>query len=179
MFILPFSPRWLAKQGRTQEARDTLVRLHGGRKNADLLAVEAEIQEMIMQIEWGRSKTSTLDILQVTDFVWQSGKTFPPIFEISLTRSRICIGPFVAVWSRVCQLQCLYPLTDCYPAMCQWTGVNGECFSIFAHSWAPIEPAFYSQQLLWTHYLQRSWLWCMLSRVGRNHPLIATRVPPR
>jgi uncharacterized protein YecE (DUF72 family) len=53
MFFLPYSPRWLASKGRTEEARNTLVRLHGGRKNANLDAVEAEIQEMLAQIEWG------------------------------------------------------------------------------------------------------------------------------
>jgi len=59
MFVLPYSPRWLAKQGRTEEARNTLVRLHGGRKNADPHAVEAEIQEMIAQIEWERENLSS------------------------------------------------------------------------------------------------------------------------
>jgi MFS family permease len=59
MFVLPYSPRWLAKQGRTDEARDTLVRLHGGRKNADPHAVEAEIQEIIAQITWERENLSS------------------------------------------------------------------------------------------------------------------------
>lgn len=55
MFFLPYSPRWLAKQGREQEARDVLIRLHGGRKNARLDVIETEVQEMITQIEWGAS----------------------------------------------------------------------------------------------------------------------------
>lgn len=54
MFFLPFSPRWLAKKGRTDEARTTLIRLHGGRR-ARLEIVEAEIQEMLAQIAWGES----------------------------------------------------------------------------------------------------------------------------
>lgn len=53
MLYLPFSPRWLAKVGRTEEARSTLVRLHGGRR-ADPRAVDAEIAAMLAQIEWER-----------------------------------------------------------------------------------------------------------------------------
>lgn len=55
MFVLPYSPRWLAKQGRHDEARSTLFRLHGGRKSAREDVVEAEFQEMLTQIEWGES----------------------------------------------------------------------------------------------------------------------------
>lgn len=53
MFVLPYSPRWLASKGRTDEARATLIRLHGGRKAANLDTVEMEIQTMLAQIEWG------------------------------------------------------------------------------------------------------------------------------
>lgn len=53
MFILPYSPRWLAKQGRHDEGRATLIRLHGGRKNAQTNVVEAEYAEILNQIEWG------------------------------------------------------------------------------------------------------------------------------
>ncbi|TXT13409.1 hypothetical protein VHUM_00776 [Vanrija humicola] len=59
MFVLPYSPRWLAKQGRTDEARSTLVRLHGGSKNANLDIVDAEIQQMVEQIEWERDNLTT------------------------------------------------------------------------------------------------------------------------
>jgi len=58
MFFLPFSPRWLAKKGRTDEARSTLIRLHGGRR-ARLEIVEAEIQEMLAQIAWERENLSS------------------------------------------------------------------------------------------------------------------------
>jgi hypothetical protein len=53
MFVLPYSPRWLAKQGRTEEARQTLIRLHGGHGQAKMEAVEAEIESMVAQIDWG------------------------------------------------------------------------------------------------------------------------------
>jgi hypothetical protein len=53
MFVLPYSPRWLAKQGRHEEARATLFRLHGGRKNAREDIVQSEFDEMLDQIRWG------------------------------------------------------------------------------------------------------------------------------
>ena len=53
MFVLPYSPRWLAKQGRHQEAQATLIRLHGGTTQASTLIVEAEYAEIFNQIEWG------------------------------------------------------------------------------------------------------------------------------
>jgi uncharacterized protein YecE (DUF72 family) len=56
MFLLPYSPRWLAKQGRHEEARATLLRLHGGKNNARQEVVDAEFAEMLNQIEWGASE---------------------------------------------------------------------------------------------------------------------------
>ena len=53
MFFLPFSPRWLAKRGRVDEARQVLLRLHGGRKEDRAEVVEAEILYMVTQVEWG------------------------------------------------------------------------------------------------------------------------------
>jgi hypothetical protein len=50
MFVLPYSPRWLAKQGREEEAKATLIRLHGGAHNARHEVVEAEFAEMLTQI---------------------------------------------------------------------------------------------------------------------------------
>jgi hypothetical protein len=54
MFFLPYSPRWLTKQGRGQEARNTLIKLHGGEKKAKMDIVNAEFQEMQLQIDWGK-----------------------------------------------------------------------------------------------------------------------------
>lgn len=53
MFFLPYSPRWLTKQGRTEEARNTIIRLHGGAGKAKMELVEAEFTEMQVQIDWG------------------------------------------------------------------------------------------------------------------------------
>ena len=53
MFILPYSPRWLVTQGRHEEARLTLLRLHGGIRNAHEEAIEAEYQEIYTQVKWG------------------------------------------------------------------------------------------------------------------------------
>ena len=41
------------KQGRAEEAKNTIVRLHGGAKSAKLDVVEAEFLEMQVQIDWG------------------------------------------------------------------------------------------------------------------------------
>jgi hypothetical protein len=45
----------LTKQGRTEEAQNTLVRLHGGPKKAKMDIVDAEFTEMQLQIDWGES----------------------------------------------------------------------------------------------------------------------------
>ncbi|KAK1924540.1 general substrate transporter [Papiliotrema laurentii] len=59
MFFLPYSPRWLVGQGRNEEAKNTLIRLHGGRKKASLEAVNAEYEEMCAQIEWEKENVSS------------------------------------------------------------------------------------------------------------------------
>ncbi|ORY20790.1 general substrate transporter [Naematelia encephala] len=65
MFFLPYSPRWLAKKGRHEEARNTLIRLHGGRASAKIEVVEAEFAEILNQIEWENQnlKTSYKDLI--------------------------------------------------------------------------------------------------------------------
>jgi hypothetical protein len=59
MSLLPYSPRWLATQNRHEEAKNTLLRLHGGVANANTAVVEAEFTEMLLQIEWERKNLST------------------------------------------------------------------------------------------------------------------------
>ena len=61
MFFLPYSPRWLTKQGRGEEAKNTLVRLHGGPKKAKMDIVDAEFTEMQLQIDWGEFIFHSLD----------------------------------------------------------------------------------------------------------------------
>jgi len=61
MFFLPYSPRWLTKQGRGEEAKNTLVRLHGGPKKAKMDIVDAEFTEMQLQIDWGEFILLSLD----------------------------------------------------------------------------------------------------------------------
>lgn len=58
MFVLPYSPRWLASKDRNEEAKSTLIRLHGGR-TAQMEIVEEEFSEMLAQIEWERENLST------------------------------------------------------------------------------------------------------------------------
>jgi sugar porter (SP) family MFS transporter len=59
MFVLPYSPRWLAGQGRIDEARATLLRLHGGASQANSDRVEAEFDEMLAQIKWEKENVAT------------------------------------------------------------------------------------------------------------------------
>lgn len=60
MFMLPYSPRWLAKQGRLDESKSTLMRLHGGSKRANVEQVEQEFNEMMSQIAWGELSKSII-----------------------------------------------------------------------------------------------------------------------
>jgi hypothetical protein len=70
MFFLPYSPRWLTKQGRSEEAKNTLIRLHGGPKKAKMDIVDAEFTEMQLQIDWGESLSSLTDDLRGTGADW-------------------------------------------------------------------------------------------------------------
>lgn len=66
MFFLPYSPRWLTKQNRGEEAKATLIRLHGGPKKAKMDIVDAEFMEMQLQIDWGESSRNTERGLELT-----------------------------------------------------------------------------------------------------------------
>jgi len=59
MFLLPYSPRWLAKKGRLDESKATLIRLHGGSRTANNELVTQEFDEMLAQIAWERENLST------------------------------------------------------------------------------------------------------------------------
>ena len=66
MFLLPYSPRWLASVGRDEEAKRALIRLHGGERSANMEVIEAEYAEIEAQISWERENVSTspLDLIR-------------------------------------------------------------------------------------------------------------------
>jgi len=57
MFILPYSPRWLVDQGRHDEARVIIQRLHGDEHNKEF--VDLEFAEMLEQIRYEKENYST------------------------------------------------------------------------------------------------------------------------
>lgn len=57
MFGLPYSPRWLAQEGRHEEAFSALMRLHGGK--TDPAVVKYEYDEITTQMEWERENVSS------------------------------------------------------------------------------------------------------------------------
>ncbi|PKA62277.1 Sugar transporter ERD6-like 16 [Apostasia shenzhenica] len=61
LFLIPESPRWLAKVGRTKEFQATLQQLRG--KNADTTEEATEIQEYIKTLE-SLPKAKVLDLFQ-------------------------------------------------------------------------------------------------------------------
>lgn len=85
MFLFPYSPRWLAQQGRTEEAFQSLLRLHGADANREV--VQYEIDEIVTQVSrrrlclFGRDSTSSLIVFSsfsftLTDRVGE-GERFP------------------------------------------------------------------------------------------------------
>jgi hypothetical protein len=58
MFVLPYSPRWLASVGRDAEGKAALIRLHGGERRADMEVIDAEFDEILAQLQWERENVS-------------------------------------------------------------------------------------------------------------------------
>jgi len=135
MFLLPYSPRWLAKQGRTEEAKATLFRLHGGRKNAREDIVQSEFEEMLDQIRWGacfgggsRWKNRELDLISFA----MSRRGGEPDHQLQRFGQQPCQHPSNSLWmSRpghvpVSERSCARSRTasDLSFAIFRWTGVN-------------------------------------------------------
>ncbi|KAJ7646478.1 general substrate transporter [Roridomyces roridus] len=74
MFVLPFSPRWLVDQGRIDEARVVVQRLHGNNTNKEF--IELEFAEMLEQIRYEKENYST----RFSD-LWST----PPMLRRTLT----------------------------------------------------------------------------------------------
>ena len=98
MFVLPFSPRWLVAQGRHEEARQTLFRLHGGRHNTREDLVEAEYQEIFAQVEWGEYRTFRKPRLTIVQTARTSARASSTCSRLSQTFT----VPFADVLFKLC-----------------------------------------------------------------------------
>lgn len=110
MFLLPYSPRWLAMKGRHEEGRATLIKLHGGRRNASISAVEAEYAEILTQIEWGA--------------LWKLASTVHTACELTNRVEKENLSS--NYWDLIKNKPNLHrTVCGCLvQGMCQWTGVN-------------------------------------------------------
>lgn len=100
MFILPESPRWLAKKDRWEETHEVLTLVHGhGDPNSPFVARElAEIREVV---EFERSNSDV---------------TYLELFKPKMI-NRTFIGIFMQIWSQLTGESTLDYISPCFPSL--------------------------------------------------------------
>lgn len=94
LFILPESPRWLAKQDRWEESLEVLVLVHG-HGDANSPFVHQEMEEIRQVVEADRQNADV---------------TYLELFKPHMI-NRTLIGIFMQIWSQLCgQVDDLSPL---------------------------------------------------------------------
>ena len=84
LFIMPESPRWLARKNRWDEAQAVLTLVHGkGDPNSPLVAREMEEIREVTEIEAKNSDVTYWELLNAKNI------------------NRTCIGLFTQIWSQL------------------------------------------------------------------------------